>query len=41
MSNFSNDMYQCLAADLLGNVFYTDTSYRDKISIISSMQRLL
>ena len=34
MSNFNNDVYQCLATDLIGDIFYTDTSFRGKISTI-------
>ena len=34
MSNFNNFEYQCLVTDLIGDAFYTETSFRGKISII-------
>ena len=34
MSNFNNHEYTTLVTDLIGDVFYTDTSYRGKISTI-------
>lgn len=34
MSNFNNNEYQPLVADLIGDVFYTETSFRGKISTI-------
>lgn len=34
MSNFNNSEYQCLVTDLIGDVFYTETSFRGKISTI-------
>jgi hypothetical protein len=34
MSNFNNNEYQPLVTDLIGDVFYTETSFRGKISTI-------
>lgn len=34
MSNFNNNEYKALVKDLIEDIFYTDTSYRSKISII-------
>lgn len=34
MSNFNNEEYECLVTDLIGDVFYTESSYRGKISTI-------
>lgn len=34
MGNFNNNEYQCLTNDLIGDIFYTDTSFRGKISTI-------
>lgn len=34
MSNFNNYEYQCLTIDLIGDIFYTDTSFRGKISTV-------
>lgn len=34
MKNFNNDEYICLASDLIGDIFYTQSSYRGKISTI-------
>ena len=34
MSNFNNDEYKALVTDLIGDVFYTNTSYRGKIATI-------
>lgn len=34
MSNFNNYEYQCLTTDLIGDIFYTDTSFRGKISTV-------
>lgn len=32
MRNFNNEAYKYLASDLIGDIFYTETSYRGKIS---------
>lgn len=32
MRNFNNEAYECLTSDLIGDIFYTETSYRGKIS---------
>ncbi|WP_313152125.1 hypothetical protein [Lacrimispora sp.] len=34
MKNFNNNEYICLANDLIGDIFYTQSSYRGKISTI-------
>lgn len=34
MKNFNNEEYICLATDLIGDIFYTQSSYRGKISTI-------
>lgn len=34
MSNFSNDAYQTLVADLIGDTFYKDISVSGRISFI-------
>ncbi len=34
MRNFNNNEYKCLTNDLIGDIFYTDTSFRGKISTI-------
>lgn len=34
MNNFNNDEYKALVTDLIGDVFYSNTSYRGKIAII-------
>lgn len=34
MKNFNNSEYECLVTDLIGDVFYTETSFRGKISTI-------
>ena len=41
MSNFNNHEYQSLAADLIGDIFYTDTSYRGKISTIRQYAEII
>ena len=32
MKNFNNEAYKYLASDLIGDIFYAETSYRGKIS---------
>lgn len=34
MKNFNNKEYKCLVTDLIGDAFYTETSFRGKISTI-------
>ncbi|WP_455564604.1 hypothetical protein, partial [Akkermansia massiliensis] len=34
MNNFNNKEYKCLVTDLIGDAFYTETSFRGKISTI-------
>lgn len=34
MTHFNNEEYQTLASDLIGDIFYTSTSYRGKISTL-------
>ena len=41
MSNFNNNAYQSLVADLIGDTFYKDTSVSGRISLLENMQRLL
>jgi len=41
MKNFNNDEYHCLAADLIGDIFYTKSSYRGKISIIRQYTEII
>lgn len=41
MNNFNNNEYQCLTNDLIGDIFYTDTSYRGKISTIRQYTEII
>lgn len=41
MSNFNNHEYQCLTTDLIGDIFYTDTSFRGKISTIRQYAEII
>lgn len=41
MNDFNNEMYQNLVTDLLGDAFYTETSYREKISIIRTYAEIV
>lgn len=41
MSNFNNHEYQSLTTDLIGDIFYTDTSYRGKISTIRQYAEII
>lgn len=34
MSQFNNEEYRVLVSDLIGDVYYTSTSYRGKISTL-------
>lgn len=41
MSNFDNEQYESLVTNLIGDAFYTETSYRGKISIIRSYAEVI
>lgn len=41
MGNFNNHEYQCLTNDLIGDIFYTDTSFRGKISTIRQYAEII
>lgn len=41
MVHFNNDEYQTLASDLIGDIFYTSTSYRGKISTLRQYAEII
>lgn len=41
MINFNNEEYQILASDLIGDIFYTSTSYRGKISTLRQYAEII
>ena len=41
MTHFNNEEYQILASDLIGDVFYTSTSYRGKISTLRQYAEII
>lgn len=41
MTHFNNEEYQTLATDLIGDVFYTSTSYRGKISTLRQYAEII
>lgn len=41
MTHFNNEEYQTLASDLIGDVFYTSTSYRGKISTLRQYAEII
>ena len=41
MSNFNNNSYQSLVADLIGDTFYKDTYVAEEYLLLENMQRLL
>lgn len=41
MIHFNNEKYQTLASDLIGDIFYTSTSYRGKISTLRQYAEII
>lgn len=41
MTHFNNEEYQTLASDLIGDIFYTSTSYRGKISTLRQYAEII
>lgn len=41
MIHFNNEEYQILASDLIGDIFYTSTSYRGKISTLRQYAEII
>ena len=41
MACFNNEQYQILANDLIGDIFYTSTSYRGKISTLRQYAEII
>lgn len=41
MTYFNNEEYQTLVSDLIGDIFYTSTSYRGKISTLRQYAEII